>query len=223
MFTLTIWIATMIPKKIHYCWFGGNEIGPLFARCLASWKKFLPDYEIICWNESNLPKEANLAWKYIKEKKYAFASDYARYYILYQQGGIYLDTDVEVVKPFDSLLNNTCFIGYEDKNRIACGIIGAIAKNKFSYHCMSIMNDVAENNKAFLIAPEVANRAVSLSENVTIYPEEYFYPYNPYSENQKVKQLMFSDITENTYAIHHWEKKWSMGFMTKLKRFLIRN
>lgn len=213
----------MIPKTIHYCWFGGGDKGHLFERCLESWKKFLPEYEVICWDETNLPADCKLAWKYIKEKKYAFASDYARYYILYNHGGIYFDTDVEVTKSFDDLLDNSCFIGYEDKNRIACGIIGAAKENAFSMHCMSIMNFICDNKKPFLIAPEVANQAAGLTEDITVYPEDFFYPYNPYSENKKVKQLMFSDITKNTYAIHHWEKKWHMSFMTKLKRLLIRH
>lgn len=210
----------MIPKKIHYCWFGNNDMSPMFERCLASWRKFLPDYEIVRWDEANLPKDALLSWKYIRDKKYAFASDYARYHILYEYGGIYLDTDVEVLKSFDPLLDDDFFIGYEDTNRIACGVIGGVKGNNFSKDCMFIMDDVEENKKAFLIAPEVAMKAFKKNDNIKVYPEDFFYPYNPYAEKNEVKQLMFSDITENTFAIHHWEKKWKISLFSKIKRMI---
>ena len=94
-----------IPKIIHYCWFGGKPLNKLGEKCLKSWKKFFPDYEIIEWNESNF--DVNCC-QYVKEayeaKKWAFVSDYARFKILYEQGGIYFDTDVEVIRPFDAIL-----------------------------------------------------------------------------------------------------------------------
>ena len=96
----------MIPKIIHYCWFGGNPLPDSAMKCIASWKKFLPDYEIKKWNESNF--DVNMI-PYVKEayqvKKYAFVSDFARFYILYKYGGLYFDTDVEIVKPLDSIIS----------------------------------------------------------------------------------------------------------------------
>lgn len=104
----------MIPKKIHYCWFGGNPLPKSAKKCIASWKKFFPDYEIIQWNEDNY--DVNKI-QYTKEayeaKKYAFVSDYARFDILYQYGGIYFDTDVEVIKSFDEILAQGAFMGCE--------------------------------------------------------------------------------------------------------------
>ncbi len=104
----------MIPKVIHYCWFGGNPLSPLAQRCIASWRKFMPDYEIRRWDESNfdvnvLPYTADA----YKAGKYAFVSDYARFKILYEQGGLYFDTDVEVVRSMDDVLARGPFMGLE--------------------------------------------------------------------------------------------------------------
>ena len=103
-----------IPKKIHYCWFGGNPLPKSAMKCIQSWKKYFPDYEIIQWNEDNY--DVNKI-KYIREayqaKKYAFVSDYARFDILYHEGGIYFDTDVEVIKSFDDILEKGPFMGCE--------------------------------------------------------------------------------------------------------------
>lgn len=104
----------MIPKIIHYCWFGGNPLPPLAQECIASWKKFLPDYEIKEWNESNfdvnsIPYTAEA----YKQKKYAYVSDYARFVIIHKYGGIYFDTDVEVIKPMDDIIAKGCFMGFE--------------------------------------------------------------------------------------------------------------
>ena len=95
----------VIPKIIHYCWFGGNELSELAKKCISSWRKYCPDYEIIEWNESNF--DINLC-QYVreayKEKKWAFVSDYARFWILYNFGGIYMDTDVELITSIDGLV-----------------------------------------------------------------------------------------------------------------------
>lgn len=104
----------MIPKVIHYCWFGGNPLDELSEKCIESWKKFCPGYEIVRWDESNYDVTRN---KYIRRayeaKKWAFVSDYARLDVLYEYGGIYLDTDVELVKPLDELLKERAFMGIE--------------------------------------------------------------------------------------------------------------
>ena len=104
----------MIPKIIHYCWFGRNPLPELAVRCIASWKKFLPDYELKEWNEDNF--DVNII-SYRKEayqqKKYAFVSDYARLWILYHYGGIYFDTDVEVIRPLNDIIGHGNFMGFE--------------------------------------------------------------------------------------------------------------
>ena len=105
----------MIPKKIHYCWFGGNPLPPLAEKCIASWKKYCPDYEVIRWDESNYDcnKHPYMREAYNK-KKFAFVADYARMDIIYNHGGIYLDTDVELLKNLDFLLANSFYIGFDD-------------------------------------------------------------------------------------------------------------
>lgn len=104
----------MIPKIIHYCWFGRGPLPELAQKCIASWKKYLPDYEIKEWNEDNF--DVNII-PYTAEayqaKKYAFVSDYARFWILYQYGGIYFDTDVEVIRPMDDIISKGNFMGFE--------------------------------------------------------------------------------------------------------------
>lgn len=103
-----------IPKVIHYCWFGGNELSESAMKCIDSWKKYCPDYEIIEWNESNFDINISLYTREAyKEKKWAFVSDYARFWILYNFGGIYLDTDVELIKPIDDIVDSGPFFGYE--------------------------------------------------------------------------------------------------------------
>ena len=97
----------MIPKVIHYCWFGGNPLPEEAKRCIESWKKYCPDYKIIEWNENNYDVNSNEYMKAAyKEKKWAFVSDYARIDVVYKCGGIYMDTDVELVKELDTFLNN---------------------------------------------------------------------------------------------------------------------
>jgi len=116
-------IKKIIPKKIHYCWFGGKEMPIDYQNYVKSWKKYCPDYEIIRWDESNYDIHKN---KYVREayeqKKWAFVSDYARVDILYHEGGIYFDTDVEVIASFDELLVWDLFCGFETGNYINCGL-----------------------------------------------------------------------------------------------------
>ena len=123
----------MIPKKIHYCWFGKGPKSKLFEKCLASWKKYFPDFEIIEWNEENFDVSSN---KYVKEayenKKWAFVSDYARLKIIYEEGGIYFDTDVEVLKRIPDEILETGYFAKESDNYIATGL-GFAANKKSQY------------------------------------------------------------------------------------------
>ena len=116
----------MIPKKIHYCWFGGNPLPEETKIYIESWKKYCPDYEIIEWNEKNFDLNCNI---YIQEayqaKKWAFITDYVRLYVMYNYGGIYMDTDVEVIKSLDPYLNNKAFSGFETFTDIPTGIMAS--------------------------------------------------------------------------------------------------
>lgn len=110
-----------IPKIIHYCWFGGNILPDKVQKCIESWKRYCPDYKIICWNESNYDvNKIRYTKEAYKEKKWAFVSDYARLDIIYENGGIYLDTDVELICGMDILLQNDVFLAI-DKERMQIG------------------------------------------------------------------------------------------------------
>ena len=112
-----------IPKIIHYCWFGGGAISPENRKCMGSWKKYCPDYKIIEWNDQNFDISTNrYAQQAYEAKKYAFVSDYARLAVLYEYGGIYLDTDVELVRPLDELLELPGFMGFQTNNEVATGL-----------------------------------------------------------------------------------------------------
>lgn len=130
----------MIPKTIHYCWFGRQPYSPLIKLCIESWKKFLPDYRIVLWNEDSfdIANSNQFVTQAYKTGKYAFVSDYVRMYALYHHGGVYLDTDVEVVKSFDALLTNDVFFGFENKHLIASGLgCGASANHWFIKELMN--------------------------------------------------------------------------------------
>ena len=113
----------MIPKKIHYFWFGGNEKPKSVKKCIDSWKKYCPDYEVIEWNESNFDIRCMpFVEQAYEAKKYAFVSDVARLMMIYEYGGIYMDTDVEVIKPLDNLLENKAYMGFENDENVASGL-----------------------------------------------------------------------------------------------------
>ena len=121
----------MIPKTIHYCWFGRGEKPKLAQKCIASWEKYCPDYEIIEWNEDNFYVYDHPYTKYCYEnKKWAYLSDYVRLKVVCENGGIYFDTDVEVIKPFDQLLTYEAFYGFENDSNVATGLgFGAVANH----------------------------------------------------------------------------------------------
>lgn len=208
----------MIPKKIHYCWFGGKPINELGQKCLASWKKYFPDYEIIEWNESNF--DVNCC-QYVREayeaKKWAFVSDYARFKILYEEGGVYFDTDVEVIKPFDDIIVRGNFMGSENKlSAINPGLglavapgLGLIKELLDDYEKSSFLKldgtydltTIVERTTKFLKSHGLKNiNEIQTIADITIYPVDYFCPIDYVSGNMK--------ITENTYSIHHYSASW---------------
>ena len=120
----------MIPKIIHYCWFGGNPLPASALKCIESWRKYCPDYEIKEWNESNYDvNKIRYSSQAYQAKKYAFVSDYARFDILYQWGGLYFDTDVEVIRPIDDILAKGAFLGLETSETVNPGLGMAVSPN----------------------------------------------------------------------------------------------
>ena len=215
----------MIPKKIHYCWFGGNPLPESAKKYIETWKKYCPDYEIIEWNESNFDVNQN---QYCKEayeaKKWAFVSDYARFWILYKHGGVYFDTDVEVIKPLDSIIEKGPFMGCErdaDKSgataiAVAPGLrlgvnpgLGLYKEILDLYDTLHFKNNdgslnlktVVQYTTEILVKHGLKNtNQIQKCAGVYIYPREYFCP-----KNIDTGAL---EITENSYTIHHFEGTW---------------
>lgn len=212
----------MIPKIIHYCWFGRNPLPLNYQSYMKSWKKNCPDYEIRCWNEDNFDVTQNL---YCKEaydhKKWAFVSDYARLKVIYEYGGIYLDTDVEVVKDLTPLITNGIgYIGFQNSEEATTGLGFAAAPHN---PCIKSMLDVYSQRRFILdngeynLTPCPAANTVGLMtcglkigsqasstiqhlEGLDVYPGEYFNPLNA-----DTKKLIRSD---KTYTIHWYTASW---------------
>ena len=183
----------MIPKVIHYCWFGHNPLPKLAQKCINSWKKYLPDYEIKEWNEDNFDLEL---YPYAKEayesKKYAFVTDVVRLYALYHEGGIYMDTDVSVHKPLDEFLNEPAFSGFERENYPVCATMGAIKGNPIIKEMLDYYNDrdFEELTNTKIMSNILAEHGIDRMKNeiqkiedFTIYPQEYFNDENGYTKH----------------------------------------
>lgn len=206
-----------VPKIIHYCWFGGGEYSPLMKKCMLTWNTYFPDWEIRKWDESNIPANIPYLQYALEQKLYAFAADYVRFYALKNFGGVYLDTDVEVIRNFSPLLELDAFAASEHKNNIY--INGAIIGGRKDTPLFTELLKHYDEQKpiVFKTLPNVIMEVYKEKpELLTVLPYESFYPYNPYDQGQNVKQLMYCDITENTYAIHHWHKTWKFSKWQKL-------
>ena len=222
----------MIPKVIDYVWVGGKPLNKLAKKCIKSWKKFCPDYEIKRWDETNFDVTKN---KYCKEayeaKKWAFVSDYIRISVLYDEGGIYLDTDVELVKSLDDLLDSPAVTGFEKKSFITTGVIAAEKNNKWVKSFLDLYNEKsfikADGSFDLTTNVELVTNLVKEKYKIkfddtqqdlkdfVVYPTEYFCPLQ--DENLV--------MTNNTYAIHWFNGSWlphtkSSGFKKFIKSIL---
>jgi len=215
----------MIPKKLHYCWFGKSNMPALSDECLKSWKRYLGEYEVKLWNEENCPKNDFIDY-HLEMQNWAFVSDYVRLYALITEGGIYLDTDIEVLQSFDPLLQSSGFVGYQSGTSINNGVCGSEKGNEFFISCLKRMESTFNAKSKFEISPVVTTKTyASGTWNIDVYPSHFFYPYNPYDPDRPVNQLMYSMIKSDTYAIHHWEKSWDLGklsFGQRLRRKLVK-
>lgn len=139
-----------------------------------------------------------------------------RLYALYHFGGIYLDTDMEVIKNLDGFLSDDIFFGKEDDSHISAGIIGAVEKNKIIQNLIAYYDQPSLVN-TFVNIPWIITNEIKPTDNVTLYHKKVFYPYNP-NDSKAHKQLMFKSIVHETAAIHHWEKKWKLSFFNRINR-----
>ena len=211
----------MIPKKLNYCWFGNNPKSKIFQECLASWQFYCPDFEIVEWNEVNSQKYTNDFYRNaLRKKKYAFVADYIRAKVLFDQGGIYLDTDMLLLKPIDDLMQNNFFIGEEVINRVAFGLFGAISNHRFLEQMLNLYNKKEFNGFAPPIITHTFSPIVNqetITHNEIIFSAAYFYPL--LYENRLEDYTKY--IRPESYAVHLWDHSWAktnaIGFLGLLE------
>lgn len=211
----------MIPKTIHYCWFGGKPLPKSAEKCIKSWQKHLPEYRIVKWDESNFDVNSiPYTQEAYRVRKYAFVSDYARFWVLYHYGGVYFDTDVEVLRPIDDIIEEGNFLGVEQHNdsliTVAPGLgLGAEKGNSLIKDLMEIyqgshflceegvvkVQNIVEITTESLMSKGLKNTAkIQQCCGFTIYPKDYFCPIDYNTRELK--------ITENTRTIHHYAESW---------------
>lgn len=217
----------MIPKKVHYCWFGGEKPDAV-KECIESWHHILTDYEIVEWNQDNFDvNKLQYTREAFKEKKYAFVSDVARVYALYQYGGIYLDTDVKVYKKFDSILKEKCVFGFEEDFYIATSFMACEAEHSVMKEFMKLYSDLefydADGNintvtNVTKLTKILLDKGLQredkfqyLEDGIVIYPQEYFSPYD-YSN-------CIHHNTDNTICEHLFFVSW-MPWTTRVKKYI---
>ncbi|WPR77405.1 glycosyltransferase [Algoriphagus sp. NG3] len=194
----------MIPKRIHYCWFGQNSMTDLELNCIRSWKEVLPDYEINLWNEHNFDYSGYpFAAKAYALGKFAFVSDVCRLYALYEEGGIYLDTDMMVIKTLDDLLSFDFFIGEQKKQSLNAAIIGAAPKHPVIKGLLEGYKTVEFDYFDPLDIPKYLNASLD-REHIKVFPKEYFYPL-PYAKRGNHFKYF---IKPETYTVHLWNHTW---------------
>lgn len=211
----------MIPKIIHYCWFGKNKKPKLVRDCIKSWEILHPEYKIIEWNEKNFPIDNDFLLHMYKRKKWAFVSDYARLKILYEHGGYYLDTDMFLLKRLDSLKveeNTECILCAEDKNYISFGFIGIIKHFPIIKECIDYYENLI-NFESIKTIPmvltsffkkqydkEIMFDKTLFFDKVIVFNSDYFYPF-PLSDKKNIKSFLeYRKV--NTVGIHLWSYSW---------------
>ena len=220
----------MIPKIIHYVWFGGDKPAHV-ENCIASWRKFCPDYEIREWNETNTDLNS---CDFVKEamtlKQYSFVSDVIRLAVLLEYGGIYLDTDVKLLKTLDPFLQHKSFVGKELPLRLSTAVIGAepnmvwIKEFLNSYtmrgkHFIDLQGKVNQTVNTILLSDFINNTWHRFSSDILIYPEDYFC-----CKSYFTKQVL---LTDNSVAIHDFDNSWGKNsvdgnLVLRIRNFLLR-
>lgn len=212
----------MIPKVIHYCWFGGKPLPKIARKCIQSWKRFCPDYEIVEWNEKNydIHKNSYMEEAYL-QKKWGFVPDFARLDIIYQNGGIYLDTDVELIRPLDELLYHRAYMGFEgERDGVAINPGLGFGAEKNNPILLEMMKDIYGNrhfcreDKSIDMTPSprlmtdflvkkgllVRNQRQCIGNELEIYPKSFFAPKDFWDGGLFIKA--------DTFSIHHYDASW---------------
>lgn len=207
----------MIPKIIHYCWFGRGQMPVLAEKCLASWSKYLPEYKVMVWNEDTFDIDAH---PYTREayqaRKFAFITDYVRLWALKEHGGVYMDTDVEVIRPLDEFLDNPAFSGFEDETHIPTGIMASEKNGQWVSEQLAYYNDrhfikddgsLDTTTNVTIMCDNMSKEGFVLKNSrqnfkgiIEIYPKDYFCP-----KSYRTGKI---HLTPNTHTIHHFAGSW---------------
>ena len=212
----------MIPKTVHFCWFGGKSYSPILAECMETWKQHLSDYELKRWDETNSPLDAN---RYVREAfqcgQWAFVADYVRFHALAEEGGIYLDTDMRLCRPLNPLLKHGCFLGFEDSRRVNGAIIGAVPKHRLIVDCLNHYGRTAFEETHPAAVPQIITAILhsygslipgkrQRIDDIELYPPEFFYPWPLDGHERDADFKKF--VTSDSYAVHLWNKSWKSEF-----------
>lgn len=226
----------MIPRRIHYCWFGRGEKGALADRCMASWRDMLPEFEVMEWNETNSDLSSDYAQQAMRQRRYSKVANLVRLAALKDHGGVYFDTDVEVVRPLDALLEHDCFAGFqlleESDEWVNNAILGGVAGHQYFADCIEFTLHHYRETGELALSPFVTTAVLrqyglkrygrQTLNGVHLYEREAFYPY---SWHERYHPAV---VTPHTYCVHHWEKSWVKSplspsvMIERTKRFLRR-
>lgn len=195
----------MIPKVIHYCWFGNTPKSEAIEECIRSWRETCPDFAIKEWNEVNFPFEIfPFASRMYNEKKWAFVADYARLHVLEAEGGFYLDTDMLLLQSLSPLSEKTCVLGEESLGIISAGMIGAEAHHPFIKLCLDFYDD---NALEPVTIPRVLSQIYEKypeKDTLTVFPPKAFYPF----DSEHIKEYHGQDLGPDTIGVHLWHYSW---------------
>lgn len=213
-----------IPKKVHYVWVGPNELTPLAKKCIASWHKYLPDYEFRFWNEENSPMSHHYVAEMYRQKKWAFVSDYIRFWALEREGGVYLDTDTEVLKSFNDLLETGAFYGKTKDGVTAAGVIGAVPHHQSITDILAVY-DADTEYSIERTSPRTVTDVLTIHayNDVVVYDYQYF---NPCNDGERCSATKL----QHAYTNNHWAESWvsfrrarklarRIGLIALIKRF----
>lgn len=195
----------MIPKHIHYFWFGPNKLDDISNECIKSWEKNLNSFQIHKWNEENFKyKNFSFTKKVYEERKWAFVSDYARLRTLYENGGIYLDTDMLILKDISPLLDKDLVLGEEESGIISAGMIASAKGHPFIKKALDYYD---ANPNELITIPRILTKVwqeYPKKEDVRILSKEFFYPYN----SEEIKSWDRKTVPNNCYGVHMWNYSW---------------
>lgn len=213
----------MIPKVIHYCWFGKNPLPELAIKCISSWKKYCPDYELKLWNEDSFDVTSiKFTEEAYKERKWAFITDYVRLYVMHNYGGVYLDTDVELLSSLDPFLNNNAFSGFETKTAVTTGIMASEKDSPIIYEMLKyydsksfykIDGSIDDITNVVIITKILKSKGLKLNNTMqtidgfTLYPKNVFCP-----KDYKTGEVV---LTKDTVALHHFNGTWKSDVQRK--------